>query len=153
LSAFNDLFSSKIKIIQVLRRANGPLIMQHVAKRSHLSVQLVSYHLEQMLEWGIIVTSTDEDKTVYRLQEAYYDDQLLEDLSTMLIPYMENMREDMDFSQIKVSPTEAVIRNFFMFLRLFQNEIEKRPFGKKGVSEIVFENPLKADCADKVCSE
>lgn len=131
MSAFNDLFSSKIKIIQVLRRADDPLIMQHVAKRSHLSVPLVSYHLEQMLEWGIIVASNSEDKTVYSLQEAYCDDQLLEDLSEMLVPYMNKMRKRMDFSQVEVSSTEAVIRNLFMFLRLFQTEIEKRPFDKK----------------------
>ena len=84
-----------------------------------------------MLEWGIIVASTDEDKTVYRLQEAYYDDQLLEDLSKMLIPYMEKMSENMDFSQIKVSSMETVIRNLFMFMRLFQTEIEKRSFDRK----------------------
>jgi len=127
--------------------------MHHVAKRSRMSVQLVSYHLEQMLEWGIIVASTDEDKTVYTLQEAYYEDELLEDLSTMFIPYMNNMREGMDFSQIKVSSTEAVIRNLFMFLRLFQTEIEKRPLGKKGVGETVFEVPLIRHCADKIGSE
>ncbi len=138
MSALNDLFSSKIKIIQVLRRSDVPLIMQHVAKRSHLSVQLVSYHLEQMLEWGIIIASTSEEKTVYSLQEAYYDDLLLEDLSDMLVPYMNDMREGMDFSQIKVSSTEAVIRNLFMFLRLFQTEIEKRPFDKKdGIKEVL----------------
>jgi predicted transcriptional regulator len=131
LSALNDLFSSKIKIIQVLRRANGPLIMHHVAKRSRLSVQLVNYHVEQMLDWGIIVASTNEDKTVYTLQEAYYEDQLLEDLLDTIIPYMEKMSQNMDFSQIKVPETEAVIRNLFMLLRLFQTEIEKRPYNKK----------------------
>ena len=115
--------------------------MQHVAKRSHMSVQLVSYHLEQMVEWGIIVTATDEDKTVYTLQDAYYEDQLLEDLSEMLIPYMEKMSEGMDYSQIKVPPTEAVIRNLFMFLRLFQTEIEKRPFDKKEDMKIVLRSP------------
>lgn len=131
MSSFNDLFSSKIKIIQVLRRAEGPLIMQHVAKRSRMSVQLISYHIDQMLEWGIIVAVTDENQTVYRLQDAYYDDELLEDLSKMLVPYMNKMREGMDFSQIKMPATEAVIRNLFMFLRLFQTEIEKHPFDKK----------------------
>ncbi len=129
--SLNDFFDSKIKIIQALRRADGPLIMQHVAKRSHLSVQLVNYHVEQMLEWGIIVALNSGDKTVYSLQEAYYEDQLLEDLSQMLIPYMQKMSGNMDFSQIKVSPTEAVIRNLFMLMRLFQTEIEKRPSEKK----------------------
>lgn len=78
-----------------------------------------------MLEWGIITASTEEEKTVYTLQEAYYDDSLLEELSEILIPYMKKMRENMDYSQIKVDSTEAVTRNLFMFLRLFQTEIEK----------------------------
>ena len=115
--------------------------MYHVAKRSHMSVQLVRYHIEQMLEWGIIVASTDEDKTVYTLQEAYYNYQLIEDLSIMLIPYMEKMSEDMDFSQIKVPSSEAVIRNLFMFLRLFQTEIEKRPYEKREQLKNVLQRP------------
>ena len=131
MSALNDLFSSKIKIIQVLRRADGPLIMHQVAKRSRMSVQLVNYHVGQMLDWGIIVASTSEDKAVYTLQEAYYEDQLLEDLLDMIIPYMEKMSKSMDLSQIKIPETEAVIRNLFMFLRLFQTEIEKRPYEKR----------------------
>ncbi len=105
--------------------------MHHVAKRSRLSVQLVNYHVEQMLDWGIIVASTNEEQTVYTLQEAYYENQLLEDLLNMIIPYMEKMSQSMDFSQIKVPETEAVIRNLFMFLRLFQTEIEKRPYKKR----------------------
>jgi len=141
LSALNDLFSSKIKIIQVLRRANGPLIMHHVAKRSRLSVQLVNYHVEQMLDWGIIVASTNEDKTVYMLQEAYYENQLLEDLLDTIIPYMEKMSQNMDFSQIKVPETEAVIRNLFMLLRLFQTEIEKRPYKKKALIKDSLHSP------------
>ena len=131
ISAFNDLFSSKIKIIQTLRRANKPLITYHVAKRSKMSIQLVIYHLEQMLDWGIIIASNDGEKTLYRLQEAYYEDQLLEDLLAIIIPYMEKISINMDFSQIKVSETEAVEKNLFMFLRLFQKEIEKRPYEKK----------------------
>ena len=141
MSALNDLFSSKIKIIQVLRRANGPLIMHHVAKRSHMSVQLVKYHIVQMLEWGIITASTDKEKTVYTLQEAYYEDQFLEDLLAVIIPYMEKMSKNMDFSQIKVPETDAVIRNLFMFLRLLQTEIEKRPYEKRKQVKTVLQSP------------
>lgn len=139
--SINDFFDSKIKIIQALRRADGPLIMHHVAKRSHMSVQLVRYHIEQMLEWGIIVASTDKDKTVYTLQEAYYEDQLLEELLAIIIPYMEKMSENMDFSQIKVPSSEAVIRNLFMFLRLFQTEIDKRPYEKRKQVKNVLQLP------------
>ena len=128
-----EVFASKIKIIQTLRRVGEPLIAQHIAKRSRLSQQLVSYHLEQMVEWGMIVTSTAEDKTFYHLQKACWDDQLLEDLSTLLVPYMQKMSEGMDLSQVKVSTTEAIIRNLFMFLRLFETEIERSSLKKQQI--------------------
>lgn len=123
--SLNELFTSKIRIIETLRRAGKPLIAQHIAKRSHLYPQLVRYHLGQMVEWGMVTTSNSEDKTFYQLQKPYYDEQLMEALSEMLIPYMQNMSKDMDFSQVKVSTGEAVIRNLFMFLRLFETEIDK----------------------------
>lgn len=123
-----DVFSSKIKIIKTLRRAGEPLIAQHIAKRSHLTPQLISYQLEQMVDWGIVTKSSVEDKTLYRLQKPYCDEELLEILSNMLIPYMKKMITGMDFSQVKVSTTEATIRNLFMFLRIFESEIEKLPF-------------------------
>jgi len=78
-----------------------------------------------MVGWGMIITSTSEDKTFYHLQKAYWNDKLLEDLSKMLIPYMKKMSEGMDFSQVKVSMGDAVIRNLFMFLRLFEAEINR----------------------------
>ena len=86
--SLEEAFTSKIKIIKALRRAGEPLIAQHIAKRSRLSPQLVSYHLQQMVEWGMIIISTSEDKTFYHLQKAYCDEELLGILSDMLIPYM-----------------------------------------------------------------
>ncbi len=121
----NEAFDSKVKIVQALRRANEPLILQHIAKRSRTSRQLVSYQVEQLVEWGIITTSVIEDKTYYQLQKPYYDDQALEKLSTKLLPYMRNISDKMDFSQVKGSTTEAVVKNLFMFMRLFETEIEK----------------------------
>ncbi|MCJ7634895.1 hypothetical protein MUP77_21215 [Candidatus Bathyarchaeota archaeon] len=128
--SLNELFTSKIRIIETLRRAGRPLIAQHIAKRSHLYPQLVRYHLGQMVEWGMVTTSNSEDKTFYQLQKPYYDEQLMEVLSEMLIPYMQNMSKDIDYSQVKVSTGEAAIRNLFMFLRLFETEIDKS-FGKE----------------------
>lgn len=123
-----DVFASKIKIIKTLRRAGEPLIAQHIAKRSRLTPQLISYQLEQMVDWGIVTKSNSEDKTFYQLQKPYCNEELLETLSDMLIPYMKKMSAGMDFSQVKVSTTEAIIRNLFMFLRIFEAEIEKLPF-------------------------
>ena len=125
--SLEEAFASKIKIIKALRRAEEPLIAEHIAKRSRLSHQLVRYHLEQMVQWGMVLTSNSEDKMFYHLQKAYWNDELLEDLSKMLIPYMKKMSVGMDLSQVKVSTTEAIVRNLFMFMRLFEAEIEKMP--------------------------
>lgn len=122
-----DVFASKIKIIKTLRRAGEPLIAQHIAKRSRLTPQLVSYQLEQMVDWGIITTSSVEDKSFYQLQKPYCNEELLEILSETLIPFMSKISTQMDFSQIKVSVTEAVMRNLFMFLRMFESELGKLP--------------------------
>ena len=123
--SLDDAFGSKVKIVQALRRANQPLILHHIAKRSKMSDQLVSYQLEPLIEWGIVTSSIIEDKTVYQLQEPYYDEHALEKLSTKLLPYMSSISERMDFSQVKGSTTEAVVKNLFMFMRLFETEIEK----------------------------
>ena len=123
--SLNDAFDSKVKIVQALRRANQPLILHHIAKRTRMSPQLVSYQIEQLIEWGIVTTNIDEEKTVYQLQEVYYDNQALEKLSKALLPYMIKISDNMDFSQVKGEATEAVVKNLFMFMRLFETEIEK----------------------------
>lgn len=124
---FEDVFASKIKIIKTLRRAGEPLIAQHIAKRSRLNPQVVSYQLEQMVDWGIITKLNVEDKMLYQLQKSYCDEKLLELLSNTLIPFMNRICNQMDFSQIKISSTEAVMRNLFMFLRMFESELGKLP--------------------------
>lgn len=123
--SLEDAFDSKVKIVQALRRAGEPLILHHIAKRSKISPQLVSYQLEHLIEWGIVTSSISEDKTFYQLQKPYYDEQALEKLSTKLLPYMSSISEKMDFNQVKGSTTEAVVKNLFMFMRLFETEIEK----------------------------
>jgi hypothetical protein len=81
-----------------------------------------------MVDWGIVTASDVEDKRFYQLQKPYYDEEILENLSETLIPFMSKIGSQMDFSQIKVSSTEAVIRNLFMFLRLFETEIDRLTF-------------------------
>lgn len=125
MSSLEDAFNSKVKIVQALRRANEPLILHHIAKRSRLSPQLVSYQLEHLIEWGIVTSTVDGEKTYYQLQKLYYEDQALEKLSVTLLPYMRSISGKMDFSQVKGSTTEAVVKNLFMFMRLFETEIEK----------------------------
>jgi len=124
-----DFFTTKIQIIETMQKAGKPLILQHIAKRSKLTPQLVSYHMKQMIQWGIAGTVQSPDftdpKVYYVLQPAYYDENWLNSLFVLLEPYMKALT--IDFEQTEVGHTKSVIRNLSMFLRLFEHKIEKMP--------------------------
>jgi len=124
-----DFFTTKIRIVESMQKAEKPLILQHIAKLSKLTPQLVSYHMEQMVKWGIAgtVRSPDpaDDKVYYVLQQAYYDENWLNSLFALLEPYIKGVTSQIDFDQAGVKPAKAVIRNLSMFLRLFERKIEK----------------------------
>lgn len=117
--------TSQIRIVEAMQKARKPLILQHIAKKSRLTPQLVNYHLKQMISWGIVNVYTEDDKTFYVLQAPYYDEGALEALFAVLTPYLKAMTQDMDFSQIEVKASRALIRNLSIFLSLFQSKIER----------------------------
>ncbi|MDD5016012.1 MAG: hypothetical protein PHW73_13120, partial [Atribacterota bacterium] len=84
------------------------------------------YHINQMINGGIIITHQIEHKTVYQLQEAYYDQKLMDDLTMAIIPFIKRINKKTKYTQISVSETQAIEKNVFMFMRLFQSEMESR---------------------------
>lgn len=124
-----DFFTTKIRIVESMQKAEKPLILQHIAKLSRLTPQLVSYHMQQMVKWGIAgtVSSPDayDDKVYYVLQQAYYDENWLNSLFVLIEPYIKGIANQIDFDQAEVEPARAVVKNLAMFLRLFQHKIEK----------------------------
>jgi len=124
-----DFFTTKIQIVKALQKADKPLILQHISELSKVSTQLTAYHMKQMVEWGIAgtVEVNGDDKTYYMLQPAYYDRKWLEALFALLLPYLKSMKKQMDFSGTKVDSSKAIVRNLSMFLRLFEEKIEKIP--------------------------
>ena len=124
-----DFFTTKIQIVKAMQKADRPLILQHISELSKVSTQLTAYHMKQMVEWGIAgtVDVNGDDKTYYMLQPAYYDRKWLEALFALLLPYLQSMKKQMDFSGTKVDSSKAIVRNLSMFLRLFEEKIEKIP--------------------------
>lgn len=124
-----DFFTTKIQIVKAMQKADKPLILQHISELSKVSTQLTAYHIKQMVEWGIAgtVDVNGDDKTYYMLQPAYYDGKWLEALFALLLPYLKSMKKQMDFSETKVDSSKAIVRNLSMFLRLFEEKIEKIP--------------------------
>lgn len=124
-----DFFTTKLRIVKAMQKANRPLILQHISELSKVSTQLTAYHMKQMVQWGIAgtVELNGDEKTYYMLQPAYYDRGWLEALFAIMLPYLTNMKEQMDFSGAEVDPSQAIVRNLSMFLRLFEEKIEKIP--------------------------
>jgi len=129
LEHMQDFFTTKIQIVKAMQKADRPLILQHISELSKVSTQLTAYHMKQMVEWGIAgtVDVNGDDKTYYMLQPAYYDRKWLEALFALLLPYLQSMKKQMDFSGTKVDSSKAIVRNLSMFLRLFEEKIEKIP--------------------------
>ena len=129
MKRMQDFFTTKIQIVKALQKADKPLILQHISELSKVSTQLTAYHMKQMVEWGIAgtVEVNGDDKTYYMLQPAYYDRKWLEALFALLLPYLKSMKKQMDFSGTKVDSSKAIVRNLSMFLRLFEEKIEKIP--------------------------
>jgi len=131
-----DFFTTKIRIVKAMQKANRPLILQRISELSKVSTQLTAYHVKQMVQWGIAgpIEINGDDKTYYALQPAYYDRDWLEALFALMLPYLTNMKEEMDFSKVEVDPAQAIVRNLSMFLRLFEEKIEKIPEVKKSLT-------------------
>ena len=101
------------------------MILQNIAKKTKLTPQAVSYALQKLMEQGIVNVFEEEDKRLYVLQKAYYDDNWLNALYALMIPYVRAMQDKMDFSQTTLTPPKAVVSNFLMFLRLFERRVKK----------------------------
>ena len=113
-----------------MQKAGQPLILQHIAKQCDLSPQIVKYQVDQMIQCGIIgsIQHPEEPlKTYYMLQPAYYDKNWLQTLYALFTPYIEALGKMIDTQQATVTPEQALTRNITMFLRLFEEEIEKMP--------------------------
>lgn len=124
-----DFYGARVRIVEAMQKADKPLILQHIAKAAKLTPQLVSYHMKQMIEWGIAGVypiEQDPGNTYYTLQPAYYDKKWLDALFVALTPFVKEMGKNIDVDdQAKVETPVAVIHNLSMFLRLFENKIQK----------------------------
>ena len=116
-----------LTIVETMQRADKPLIMNHIARRSKISPQLVDYHLEQMINKGLVLLVEEENKKYYMLQPIFYDENWLNALYTMLTPFVEGMSGHIAFEQFdtEISKERVIINILIMFLRRFEGELEE----------------------------
>lgn len=115
-----------LKIVEVMQQSGKPLILNHIARRTRIPVQLVDYHLEKLIESGIIYSLKENGSTFYTLQPVFYDGNWLNALYAQLTPFVEDMADgDILFEQTKIPREKVVINIITVFLGRFQVEIEK----------------------------
>ncbi len=116
-----------LTIVETMQKADKPLIMNHIAKRAGISPQLVDYHLEQLINKGLVLLVKDNDKKYYILQPIFYDENWLDALYKMLTPFVEGMSGRIGYEQcsLEISSERVIINILLMFLRRFETELEK----------------------------
>jgi len=115
-----------LTIVETMQKADQPLILNHIAKRSKLSPQLVDYHLEQLIKKGLVLLAEEEGKKYYLLQPIFYDENWLDALYTMLTPFVDGMSGRIGFEQfdLEISKERVIINILIMFLKRFEGELE-----------------------------
>ncbi len=113
-----------------MQKADKPLILNHIAKHAGASAQLVDYHLGQMIKKGLVLCLNEDDKKYYILQPIFYDENWLIALYKMLTPFVEGMSDKIGYEQysLDISQERVVINILVMFLRRFEDELEKGTF-------------------------
>ena len=119
-----------LKIVKAMQDADKPLILNHIAKRAKTSPQLTDYHLGQMIKKGLVLCVDEYDKKYYMMQPIFYDENWLTALYQILTPFVEGMGDKIGYEQcdLDLSQERVVINILVMFLRRFEDELEKGTF-------------------------
>lgn len=107
--------ATKLKIIKCLVKEDNPLILNHIAKKTKLDIQLVEYHIKKLMEEGIVISEIEEKKKYYFLCSPFYDRNNMNALYSLLTPYVEATVKDLSED---TATTEKQVLNTFMYLLL-----------------------------------
>lgn len=118
----NDI---KLKIIKCLIKEDSPLILNHIAKKTKHSAQLVEYHIKRMLDQGVIICGCSEGKKYYYLSAPFYDEYKIDALYKYLTPYIETIITEMKDCNDGVVEYETAVFTLKYLLHLFIDDVSK----------------------------
>lgn len=88
----------KLEIIKCLIEERAEMILNHIAKKTKRSAQLIEYHIKQLIEKNIVVcTQRGTDKNIkkyYSLTPVFYDESSVESLYMYLTPFVEILSKE-----------------------------------------------------------
>jgi DNA-binding transcriptional regulator GbsR (MarR family) len=121
----NNISDVKLKIIKCLIEVETPLILNHIAKKTESSAQLIEYHIKQLLEQKIVNCVIHKDKKCYFLTAPFYDEYKMEVLYKYLTPYVESTVEELKTDENDIVEYETAINTLKYLLCLFIDDISK----------------------------
>ena len=95
----------KLEIVKCLIDESAEMILNHIAKKTKRSAQLIEYHIKQLIEKKIVICRNDiNNKKYYSLTPIFYDESSIDALYTYLTPFVETLSkeypEDNDYKDV-----------------------------------------------------
>lgn len=111
-------------ILRTMIEAGRPLRLHEIEKLSKMSKQKILNNLNIMVSKGSILMIEDLNIKYYYPQPFFLDEDILDILYGKMLPFVEAVNKNTDYSQLKIDNRKAVLENIQMILKLFQFDIE-----------------------------
>lgn len=120
-----DQNDSQARILKVMLKLARPLRAFEIVEASNMNKTRIHNNLNAMVSKGSILVKEIEFNKYYYPQEFFLHPDLIELLYGKLIPFVEIIHINSDYSQLGVSDNrKAIIENIKLLLRMFEFEID-----------------------------
>jgi DNA-binding transcriptional ArsR family regulator len=111
-------------VLQVLLDSEEPMYLAQIASRLGETSQLVQYHLQRLVEDGILVTYIEDRKRYYALQPVQYKYPPAA-LYEIIKPLLEDMAPVLECGQSIDQPSKVLANNLILMLERLAEDIEE----------------------------
>jgi len=117
--------SKEDRIILAIVLEDEPMTMSEIARKTELSVQVVSYWLPRMVEKGTLLKVVDDGAVRYQPQPILLCDWIQEELGGLYTGCVERSEEFFKFDQAATDAPSVVRACIAQSLKLFCLEVRK----------------------------
>jgi len=115
-----------LQIIMHLKKADRPLIANHIATAIDARSSLVDYHLKKLIHEGVVLTTTDDYGHYYLLQPSFYLEEAETALMKVLTPWVQEFARQTEITeQMKGTREQIVYTNLRRYFEIFLKAIPK----------------------------
>jgi len=112
------------RVLQVLLDSGEPMYVAEVAKKLKETSQLVQYHLNALVDDGILLTYSEDRKRYYALQPVQYK-YPPDELYKLVMPLIEDMAKHIKCEQTYELPNRILANNLILLLERFAVDIDE----------------------------